>query len=29
MYEKSQDIEFIAQMVNHSVEYVQNVLNEK
>ena len=29
MYEKSQDIEFIAQMVNQSVEYVQNVLNEK
>ncbi|MGN1277454.1 MAG: hypothetical protein ACI4UK_10735, partial [Floccifex sp.] len=29
MYEKNQDIEFIAQMVNQSVEYVQNVLNEK
>ena len=29
MYEKSQDIECIAQMVNQSVEYVQNVLNEK
>ena len=29
MYENSQDIEFIAQMVNQSVEYVQNVLNEK
>ena len=29
MYEKSQDIEFIAQMVNQSVEYVQNVLNDK
>ena len=29
MYEKSQDIEFIAQMVNQSVEFVQNVLNDK
>ena len=29
MYEKSQDIEFIAQLVYQCVEYVQNVLNEK
>ncbi|MGN1277186.1 MAG: hypothetical protein ACI4UK_09390, partial [Floccifex sp.] len=29
MYENNQDIEFIAQMVNQSVVYVQSVLNEK
>ncbi|MGN1275643.1 MAG: hypothetical protein ACI4UK_01445, partial [Floccifex sp.] len=29
MYEKNQNIEFIAQMVDQSVEYVQSVLDEE